>query len=144
MPLKTTRDEELPGINLTSMIDVLFLLIIFFMVGTRFTDGEHQIAVTLPKSSSPETLLDRPSAKTVNLFPDGTIEFEGNRITSEQLTATLVPMVRNYPDLQVRFRPDSGVAVGQASAVMEAISKSGVQDIRWASAAASMPNARMR
>ncbi len=144
MPLKTTRDEELPGINLTSMIDVLFLLIIFFMVGTRFTDGEHQISVKLPKSTSPETLLDRPSAKVVNLFADGTIEFDGQRLSTDQLTSSLVPMVRNYPDLQIRFRPDTGVAVGQASMVMEAISRSGVQDIRWATTAGSPANARVR
>ncbi|MFM7932431.1 MAG: ExbD/TolR family protein [Pirellula sp.] len=144
MPLKTSQDEELPSINLTSMIDVLFLLIIFFMVGTRFTESEHQISLKLPKSTSPETMMDRPGAKIVNLYSDGTIEFEGRRLTSDQLTASLVPMVRNYPDLQVRFRPDTGVAVGQASQVMEAISRSGVQDIRWATTASVMPGTQTR
>ncbi|MFM8572267.1 MAG: ExbD/TolR family protein [Pirellula sp.] len=144
MPLKTSSNEELPGINLTSMIDVLFLLIIFFMVGTRFTESEHQIALKLPKSSSPETMMDRPGAKIVNLYSDGTIEFDGRRMTSDQLTASLVPMVRNYPDLQVRFRPDTGVPVGQASQVMEAISRSGVQDIRWATTASMMPGKQIK
>ncbi|MCE2801870.1 MAG: biopolymer transporter ExbD [Planctomycetaceae bacterium] len=144
MPLKTSQNEELPGINLTSMIDVLFLLIIFFMVGTRFTESEHQISLKLPKSTSPETMMDRPGAKIVNLYSDGTIEFEGRRLTSDQLTASLEPLVRNYPDLQVRFRPDTGVPVGQASQVMEAISRSGVQDIRWATTASVMPGTRAR
>ena len=144
MPLKTTSNEELPGNNLTSMIDILFLLIIFFMVGTRFTESEHQIALKLPKSSSPETMMDRPGEKVVNLYSDGTIEFEGRRLTSDQLTASLVPMVQNYPGLQVRFRPDTGVPVGQASQVMEAISRSGVQDIRWATTASVMPGTRIR
>ena len=144
MPLKTSQDEELPGINLTSMIDVLFLLIIFFMVGTRFTESEHQISLKLPKSNSPETMVDRPGAKIVNLYSDGTIEFEGRRMNSQQLTESLLPMVRNYPDLQVRFRPDTGVPVGQASQVMEAISRSGVQDIRWATTAAVMPGTQSR
>ncbi|MFN9507471.1 MAG: ExbD/TolR family protein [Planctomycetota bacterium] len=144
MPLKTSQNEELPGINLTSMIDVLFLLIIFFMVGTRFTESEHQISLKLPKSTSPETMMDRPGAKIVNLYSDGTIEFEGRRLTSDPLTAALEPLVRNYPDLQVRFRPDTGVPVGQASQVMEAISRSGVQDIRWATTASVMPGTRAR
>lgn len=144
MPLKTSQDQELPSINLTSMIDVLFLLIIFFMVGTRFTESEHQISLKLPKSSSPETMMQRPGAKVVNLYSDGTIEFESRTMTAEQLTAALLPMVQNYPDLQVRFRPDTGVAVGQASQVMEAISRSGVQDIRWATTASFMPGTRTR
>lgn len=144
MPLKTSSDEELPAINLTSMIDVLFLLIIFFMVGTRFSESEHQIALKLPKSTSPESMMDRPGAKVVNLYADGTIELDGRRLSSDQLTEMLGPMVRNYPDLQVRFRPDSGVPVGQASQVMEAISRSGVQDIRWATSASVMPGNRTR
>ncbi len=40
MPLKTTQVEELPGLNLTSMIDVVFLLLIFFMVATNFSQSQ--------------------------------------------------------------------------------------------------------
>jgi biopolymer transport protein ExbD len=98
----------------------------------------------LPKSTSPESMMDRPGAKVVNLYADGTIELDGRRLSSDQLTEMLGPMVRNYPDLQVRFRPDTGVPVGQASQVMEAISRSGVQDIRWATSASVMPGNRTR
>ena len=40
MPLKT-HQEQLPELNLTSMIDIVFLLIIFFMVGTKFAEIER-------------------------------------------------------------------------------------------------------
>ena len=120
MPLKTENLED-PALNLTPMIDVVFLLIIFFMVGTRFTDSENQISLKLPKSSMAERTMDRPGAKVVNLYSDGTIELEGQRLTADQLTSVLMPMVQSYPDLQVRFRPDTGVAVGQASQVMDAL-----------------------
>ena len=48
MLMKTRGLDEMPSINLTSMIDVVFLLIIFFMVGTQFTQGEREIALKLP------------------------------------------------------------------------------------------------
>ena len=51
MHLKTHADE-MPALNLTSMIDVLFLLIIFFMVATRFEDAERDIAVKVPRVSA--------------------------------------------------------------------------------------------
>ncbi len=47
MPLKTHPDET-PALNLTAMLDVMFLLIIFFMLGTRFADQERQIALQVP------------------------------------------------------------------------------------------------
>ncbi len=39
MPLKTLQDEE-PTLNMTPLIDVVFMLIIFFMVGTKFSEWE--------------------------------------------------------------------------------------------------------
>jgi len=143
MPLKTSS-EELPAINLTSMIDVLFLLIIFFMVGTRFTESERQIELTLPKSSSPTSMMHEPSARIVTMFSDGSIELDGQRISASQLTQALVPAVRNYPDLRVQLRADSGGSVGNASTVMEAISRAGVKNVGWTMTASRMPNAPIR
>ena len=48
MPLKLQHDET-PALNLTSMIDVLFLLIIFFMVATKFDELERNIEVAVPQ-----------------------------------------------------------------------------------------------
>src|SRR6476661_2914187 len=48
MPLKLQHDE-MPAMNLTSMIDVLFLLIIFFMVAAKFDEMERNIEVDVPQ-----------------------------------------------------------------------------------------------
>jgi biopolymer transport protein ExbD len=48
MPLKTHVDEQ-PTLNLTPMIDIVFLLIIFFMVGTKFTELERKMALEVPQ-----------------------------------------------------------------------------------------------
>ncbi len=47
MPLKTHQDEQ-PTLNLTPMIDIVFLLIIFFMVGTKFAEWENKLALKVP------------------------------------------------------------------------------------------------
>ena len=49
MPLKLHHHDELPALNLTSLIDVLFLLIIFFMVATKFDEMDRNIQVAVPK-----------------------------------------------------------------------------------------------
>ena len=48
MPLKIQQHDDMPALNLTSMIDVLFLLIIFFMVATKFDEMERNIQVAVP------------------------------------------------------------------------------------------------
>ena len=47
MPLRTHQDEA-PAINLTPMIDIVFNLIIFFMVGARFTELEKKVDLAVP------------------------------------------------------------------------------------------------
>ena len=51
MPLKGADRTEESAINLTPMIDIVFLLIIFFLVGARFTEQERQYDIQLPSSS---------------------------------------------------------------------------------------------
>ena len=48
MPLKTHPDEQ-PALNLTPMIDIVFLLIIFFMVGTKFAEWESKLTLKVPQ-----------------------------------------------------------------------------------------------
>jgi biopolymer transport protein ExbD len=143
MPLKTSN-EELPAINLTSMIDVLFLLIIFFMVGTRFSESEQQLDMRLPNASAPATMLDRPTSRVVCIYADGTLEFDGQRITLQQLTANLGPAVRNYPELSVQLKMDTNSTAGQQTPVIEAIKRAGVKNFGWTVVASRMPGATVR
>ena len=66
MPLRTDSLEE-PQLNLTPMIDIVFLLIIFFMVGTRFSENEQQYEIELPKASAVEPMTSRPDAIVINV-----------------------------------------------------------------------------
>ena len=88
MPLKTHLDEE-PTLNLTAMLDVMFLLIIFFMLGTRFIDDERKIGLRVPEVVDRGTLTAAPARKEVNVFRDGTITLDKTVVTLEQLTNRL-------------------------------------------------------
>ena len=80
MPLKTESVEE-PVLNLTPMIDIVFLLIIFFLVGSEFTKkraaDEGQLQIRLPTVTSVQPLTDLPDPivievpKTDSIFVSG-------------------------------------------------------------------------
>jgi biopolymer transport protein ExbD len=126
MPLKLNQ-EEAPTINLTSMIDILFLLIIFFMVGTRFTENESNIQINLPKVAPNGAMLTSPSSKIVFIKPDGSIQLDGQVVSAEELTARLAQAVRNYPDTSVEIKPDGNVTMQQAANAISAVRSSGAQ-----------------
>lgn len=126
MPLKLNQDE-LPTINLTSMIDVLFLLIIFFMVGTRFTENESSIKIDLAKVAPNGAMLQGPSSKAVYLAFDGSIQYESQRVTPEQLTNLLSQAVRNYAGTTVLLKPDKDVKWQHLVEAHIAITRSGAR-----------------
>ena len=70
MPLKTHRDDQ-PSLNLTPMIDIVFLLIIFFMVGTKFTELERQFSAQPPAVADAAPLTAAPQKRIVEVFRDG-------------------------------------------------------------------------
>jgi biopolymer transport protein ExbD len=107
MPLKVDALEE-PQINLTPMIDVVFNLLIFFMLATRFADMERQFDVQLPTASSAQPLSAPPDEIVVNVFGDGRIVVSQQTLSLEQLEARLKAAHDRFADQAVLIRGDGG------------------------------------
>src|SRR5690349_2945226 len=105
MPLKVEALDE-PYINLTPMIDVVFNLLIFFMLATRFADMERQFDVQLPTASSAQPLTSPPDEIIVNVYSDGRILVSQQALTLEQLEARLKSAHDRYADQAVLIRGD--------------------------------------
>src|ERR1051325_6526370 len=74
------------GFNMTPMIDVVFQLIIFFLVSSHLAKQEIQFKLPLPEARSGQK--DKPTEKprlTVNVLADGTLLFAGRQVTAEEL-----------------------------------------------------------
>ena len=105
MPLKTLPAEE-PDLNLTPMVDIVFLLIIFFMVGTQFSELERSVDVHLPTASDVVPLTGAPDAKIVDVRPDGSIRYEKADVDLKQLQARLNAARENFAGQSVILRGD--------------------------------------
>ncbi len=126
MPLKLNPDE-LPTINLTSMIDVVFLLLIFFMVGTRFSDSESSMSVDLPRVSSSNSQARPPQSKIVNVYRDGAIELDNRKMSLAEVTRTLNSIVRTNSQVDVILRADAQLSWQKVNEVMTAVRNSGAR-----------------
>lgn len=106
MPLKTGTVEE-PKLDLTPMIDIVFLLIIFFMVGTQFTEMERQYDIKLPTVSNAKPLTNLPDDIIVNVQKDGKISINGEQKSLSELELILATAKKNFPGQSVVIRGDS-------------------------------------
>jgi len=128
MPLKTHLDDE-PTLNLTAMLDVMFLLIIFFMLGTRFVDDERKIGLKVPTVVDRGVLTAAPAKKEVSVFRDGTITLDKKVVTLDELTARLAAARRQYSDLGVLVRGDAQSEFQTVAAVLTACKQAGINDL---------------
>ncbi|MFK7817320.1 MAG: ExbD/TolR family protein [Planctomycetaceae bacterium] len=117
MPLKTGTIEE-PELNLTSMIDIVFLLIIFFMVGTQFAEPEDRFQVELPTAGAVQPLSEGPDAMVVSVAKDGRILVGEDRLTIDELETKFVEARENYPAQAVVVR---GEGEGRYQAVIDVL-----------------------
>jgi biopolymer transport protein ExbD len=128
MPLKTNFDEQ-PSMNLTPMIDIVFLLIIFFMVGTRFVEMERNIAVQVPAVRDAQTLSPPPERRVINVYRDGQISLDRQPVTLDQLTSELTIGRQQYAELGVIVRGDAEGTFQNVASVLNACRQAGIAEM---------------
>jgi len=128
MPLKTHVDEQ-PSLNLTPMIDVVFLLIIFFMVGTKFSELERKIGLRVPEVTKAEALTAAPEPRVVNVYRDGQITLDRTPLTLEELTQSLASARSQYRDLGVLVRGDADGRFQRVAEVLNACKQAEIREL---------------
>ena len=132
MPLKVDDREE-PQLNLTPLVDVLFLLLIFFLVGTQFTDAEDAFEVDLPEAAAAaEPLGGRPDELVVNVGPEGQLTLLGEPLGPDRLRERLAEVAAVYPDQTVVIRGDGASAYQYVVGVMDAVKSAGLTNLSLA------------
>jgi biopolymer transport protein ExbD len=128
MPLKTQKDE-LPQLNLTSMIDVVFLLIVFFMVAAKFGDDQKNIDLRLQEVGGPATLANAPKASVIVVQADGKLMLDGAETTVRDLPARLGALRAQRPQLTIVIRGDAACPFQHIASAMAACKEAGVSDL---------------
>jgi biopolymer transport protein ExbD len=131
MPLKTHEPEE-PSLNLTPMIDIVLLLVIFFMVGTQFTDDENGFEILLPTVSEAQPLTALPDELVVNVSADGSISLGGEVKTHAELEADLRAAQERYADQAVIIRGDAVGPLQHTMTILEICNRVNLKVIRLA------------
>lgn len=128
MPLKTYQDEQ-PSPNLTPMIDIVFLLIIFFMVGTKFVEMERKIDVKVPEVANAGALTPAPEKRVINVHRDGQISLDGQFVTLDELNSLLAAARRQHAGLGVIVRGDGVGEFQNVATVLNACQQAGITDL---------------
>ncbi|MEX2138305.1 MAG: biopolymer transporter ExbD [Pirellulales bacterium] len=128
MPVRTQPLEE-PTLNLTPMIDVILVLIIFFMVATKFAEEERSIELQVPSISSRNAAMTAPEPKIVNVHRNGHVSLGSRGVTLDELRQQLAAARAQYKRLNVLIRGDEQATHGQMTAVYDACKQAGIAEL---------------
>jgi biopolymer transport protein ExbD len=124
----TTEDEQ--PLNMASMMDIVFNLLIFFLVATTMAQEEREINVKLPSTAKFTTMSAPPQQVIVNIMQDGSKVVQNKKYDEPMLQALLTDWAKSRPDGNVLIRADEQSFHKHFAAVARVCKQAGVTDLR--------------
>ena len=118
-----TADAD--GPNLTPVIDVVFLLLIFFLVATRYDQEERELDIDLPEVTQAQP-LSMTQELIINITEDGKYRVVRKDFSEEQLASLISRAKENNPHQSVLIRGDGDSSLKFAVRVMGLCNKAGM------------------
>ena len=139
MRFRRKRSDEL-SINLTPLIDVVFLLLIFFMVSTSFTKAT-QLAISLPEAEG-EPAPQRASKLELMIAADGSFTLNGRTVSSQpvDLRRALLREAKDDRDIPITIAADGAAAHRYVVTALDAASALGFRQLTIAAQTPSVAN----
>ena len=129
MAVKINKGSTLDQLNLTPMIDLVFNLLIFFMVATEFSKEENELKVQLPAASEAMPITMKPKEIFVNINAKGQYYMNNKIVSEDEVETYLIRAVRNNPVSQsVIIRADERVPFSAVVKVMDLCNRAEVTD----------------
>lgn len=110
----------LPALQMTAMMDVVFLLLCFFVTTSVFSQWENEIDIKLPTAKT-ATVPDRmPGEIILNVARDGSVTINQHALALDELSARLRRVVKFYPGQPVVIRADKATSYNSLIKVVDA------------------------
>ncbi|MGD1916548.1 MAG: ExbD/TolR family protein [Phycisphaerales bacterium] len=121
------RNEDAPSIEMTPIIDMVFLLLIFFLVATTYQQSERELAIALPEAEAAGPISTMLREIIININAQGEIIVGGQAISLEELRSLVADAVQVNPDQKVSVRGDKDLPYGTIARVLDVCKAAGAQ-----------------
>lgn len=123
------RVEEEVGFQLAPMIDMTFLLLVFFMVTTKISKEQVKLDIKLPLASNAVIPKDVSDRDIINIGPDGSYYIGQTPADKKQVLEHLKKRFENHPPLRLYVRADKNTPGRQIKELMRMASEAGAINV---------------
>lgn len=129
MAVQLKRSTAATTLSLTPLIDVVFLLLIFFLVTSEFEDEERRLDIVLPSATSAEPMIAKSREIVIDVDSGGVVYLSGQTTSLDSLENLLTRAVADNPANQtVVIRADRGASFQPVVDVMDVCNRTGVDN----------------
>jgi biopolymer transport protein ExbD len=123
-----------PGIQLAPLVDVLLLLLIFFLMTWNAARNENELDVKVPKASAAKEKTAPIGDVVVNVKADGNVVVNRRTLSGSELSELLKGLVQLNSEQAVVIRGDEAGAYKNIVGVLNVCSQAGVTNVAFATA----------
>jgi biopolymer transport protein ExbD len=134
MNLRSRVTLQHPGIQLAPLVDVLLLLLIFFLMTWNAARNENELDVKVPKASAAKEKSAPIGDVVVNVKADGNVVVNRRTLTGPELSDLLKNLVQLNTEQAVVIRGDEAGAYKNIVGVLNICSEAGVTNVAFATA----------
>lgn len=124
MKLRNYRETKQPDLNIIPMIDIMFFLLVFFMLSTMYMVEQKTIPVNLPQATS--ATIDNKTNFTVTLKADGSIYLEDQQTDIQTLLMQATKEQKNNPSFAIIIRADKDINYDKVVSFIDTLKKAGI------------------
>ncbi len=134
--MRLDRDEpDAAEVGITPLIDIMFLLLIFFLTVTTFAQEEREMDLNLPEARNASE-GGSGHVLIINVAQDGTTTVDGRPVTPEALVQKLKAAAAAKKDQEVLIRGDARTAFGPVARALDACRGAALRNVAFAAIAA--------
>jgi biopolymer transport protein ExbD len=124
-----TKKRRNPAINIVSLIDILVILLIFFIVTATFKKTQPQVVINLPKSTQSSNATTEVEPLVITVSAKEEIFFEEAKISVEELGKRVKQVQETTPGRAVAMKADKGTPFGFIITIVDAMKGAGVKNL---------------
>lgn len=121
-----TRKAILQGIPIVPMLDILTILLIFFIVQTEFKRQINVLKLDLPRTETLSGEVGDSNNILLEVSDDGRIAFDGQEISADALPAAVQKTLQNTPNARIQVAAAEGSSMGRFIEVLDSLAEAGL------------------
>lgn len=132
-----SKPRHAEDFQMAPMIDMVFLLLVFFMCVSSLAQADKSVQVDLPESTESKVPENLASRGIITIQEDGSLHLGARPVDLEELPGEIRSALREIPDLRIQVRADRSTTYGKIQQVLRVCAEAGVLDVIYSTHQAS-------